>query len=196
MTQNRDKPDDFIVAAYQPAPHLMEGRLIEGYKEQKAIDRKITTLSKPKAIAIVAYGSYSTLGKEASWRPLSMITQKQGAVYTITCVDLDDRFQASIPVFRKKYVAILYLSLMRCAFRPIRLHAGEYRLHFPSIIRGHSYLSIRRQDDYACPVTLEFHVGVRLRKAPPCSAMRLRSLASFELGTAGVLGAASQKCRE
>lgn len=30
-----------------------------------------------------------------------MITQKQGVVYTITCVDLDDRFQTSIPVLRE-----------------------------------------------------------------------------------------------
>ena len=88
------------MAAYQLAP-LMEGRLLEGNKEQKVIDRKITTLSKPKAISIVAYGSYSTPRKEATWRQWSMITQKQGAVYTITCVDLDDRFQASTPVFRK-----------------------------------------------------------------------------------------------
>jgi len=89
------------VAAYQLAPHLMEGRLLEGYKEQKAIDQKITTLSKPKVISIVAYGPYSTLWKETRWRQWLMITQKQGVVYTITCVDIDDRFQASIPVFRK-----------------------------------------------------------------------------------------------
>jgi hypothetical protein len=93
--------DESIVAAYQLVPQLMEGRLLEGYREPKVIDRKITTLSNLKAISIVASGPYSTLGKEASWRQWSMITQKQGVVYTITCVDLDDRFQASLPVFRK-----------------------------------------------------------------------------------------------
>src|SRR5207249_1950033 len=90
-----------IVSAYRLLPQVMEGRLLEGYKEPEVLDRKITTLSNLKAISIVSAGTYSTLGNEMRMRQWSIITQKEGVIYTTTCGDLDNHFEESLPAFRK-----------------------------------------------------------------------------------------------
>ncbi len=68
--------------------------------------------------------------------------------------------------------------------------------NFPSIIRGHTYLSIRRQNDHACPATLDFHVGVRLRESPALFRNALEVISKVLSLEPLELGAASQKCRE
>lgn len=79
----------------------MEGRLLEGYKDPEVIERNITKLSNLKAISIIYDGTYSTLGNDFRMRQWSMITQKEGVIYPITCVDTEDQFSQSLPLFRK-----------------------------------------------------------------------------------------------
>jgi hypothetical protein len=100
-TKIRTNTDESIVGVYQLLPQIMEGRLLEGYKDSEVIERNITTLSNLKAISIVSDGTYSTLGNEFRMRQWSMITQKEGVIYTITCVNTKDQFSQSLPLFRK-----------------------------------------------------------------------------------------------
>jgi hypothetical protein len=99
-TKIRTNTDESIVAVYQLLPQVMEGRLLEGFKNPEVIDRKITSLSNFKAISIISDGTYSTLGNEHRMRSWSLITQKIGVIYTVTCGDLVERFRESFPVFR------------------------------------------------------------------------------------------------
>ena len=106
-TKIRTNTDKSIVEVYRLMPQVMEGRLLDGYKDPNVIDRKITTLSNLEAISIISSGTYSTLGNAYRIKMWSLITQKTGIIYTITCADSDDHFQVSLPVFRKILASFL-----------------------------------------------------------------------------------------
>jgi hypothetical protein len=100
-TKIRTNTDESIVGVYQLLPQMMEGRLLDGYKNPEVIERKITTISNLKAISIISSGTYSTLENEIRLRLWSIITQKQGIIYTLTCADANNHFSEDLPIFRK-----------------------------------------------------------------------------------------------
>jgi hypothetical protein len=100
-TKIRANTDESIVEVYELVPRVMEARLLQGFTEPKVLDHKITTLSNLKAISIIADGTYSTIGTTVRMRQWSVITQKTGVIYTVTCADIDTKFEDSLPTFRR-----------------------------------------------------------------------------------------------